>query len=318
MAKQVGWQDYQLLDSGRGEKLERFGSYVLVRPHPQATWEKSLSQSVWNSSDAVFRKTHGDKGNWEIKNPVPDSWPLHWLDGITAKVHLSPFKHTGVFPEQSAHWVWMRELLQKRRAQGLKHSTTDQKDMARALESQLENQLQNQENPPHILNLFAYTGMASIVCAHEKAKVTHVDSSRSAIGWAKQNQAASGLDSRSIRWILDDVTTFVRREIKRGVKYDGIIMDPPAYGHGTKGEVWNFSSSFGRLLDLCTQVLVEKPLFVLVNVYSGNMPAEFVKKTLQEKMKQYEGTFEAGELVLKQENSQRSLSTGVFARFNGN
>lgn len=314
MVTQIGWQDYELLDSGQGEKLERFGKFVLIRPHAEATWKKSQPQSIWNTADAIFKRTHGGRGNWEIKRQLPDSWPMHWLDGIVAQVHLAPFKHTGVFPEQSAHWLWMKELIQKRRTQNLKAVSQVQKDLTQKFESGAQSQFQN---PPHILNLFAYTGMASIVCAHEGAKVTHVDSSRSAIGWAKQNQAASGLDPRSIRWILDDVLTFVKREIKRGVKYDGIIMDPPAYGHGTKGEVWSFSSAFTKLLDLCVQVLVDEPLFVLVNVYSGNMPAETVKKMLQEKMRNYQGFFEAGELVLQQVDTKRSVSTGVFARFNG-
>ncbi|GIK84139.1 MAG: SAM-dependent methyltransferase [Patescibacteria group bacterium] len=287
--KQTGWDEYELIDSGRDEKLERFGPYILRRPHPGINWPKSQPEQVWNTADATFRKTQGDKGFWQMKKQLPESWPIRWQD-LVASVHLSPFKHTGIFPEQSAHWKWMQDILEKHKKQNPGHQ-------------------------PHILNLFAYTGMASVVCAKMGAKVTHVDASRSSIGWAKQNQLASGLDERSIRWILDDVVKFVTREIKRGVKYDGIIMDPPAYGHGSKGEVWNFKSSFPLLLDLCTQILVDEPLFVLCNAYAVPISIQTLGSLLQENMKSYNGSVEAGELIIEETKTNRQLSTGVFARF---
>ncbi len=291
--KQIDWKDYELIDSGDGERLERFGDFILRRPYPEILWHKSQSETVWNSADAVFIRTGGDKGNWQTKKQLPESWKLPWKD-VAAMVHLSPFKHTGVFPEQSAHWVWMQELTAKRK-------------------------IEKPEVQPQILNLFAYTGMASVVCTKAGAKVTHVDSSRSAIGWAKQNQLASGLDERSIRWILDDVMKFVTREVKRGVKYDGIIMDPPVYGHGASGEIWDFKTSFLKLLELCKQILVVDPLFVLVNAYAVDLSAEKLGKIVQEKMGFNEDDIENGELVLEEsgfENVEpRLLSTGIFARY---
>ncbi|MBP7842446.1 class I SAM-dependent methyltransferase [Candidatus Woesebacteria bacterium] len=291
--KQIGWNDYELIDSGDGERLERFGEFVLRRPYPEIIWNKSQSETVWDSADAVFTRIGGDKGYWQTRRQMPESWKLPW-NNVAALVHLSPFKHTGVFPEQSAHWVWMQELLAKRK-------------------------IEKPEVQPQILNLFAYTGMASVVCTKAGAKVTHVDSSRSAIGWAKQNQLASGLDERSIRWILDDVLKFVTREVKRGVKYDGIIMDPPAYGHGASGEIWDFKSSFPKLLELCKQILVADPVFVLVNAYAVELSVEKLKIIVQDKLGFDENLIEYGELVLEESSSEtgkpRLLSTGNFARF---
>ncbi|MBU0975121.1 class I SAM-dependent methyltransferase [Patescibacteria group bacterium] len=287
--KQIAWTDYELIDTGNGERLEKFGDNILVRPYPEITWPKSRPQDAWDRADAVFIKTSGDKGCWKTKKELPESWKIHWQD-IVATVHLSPFKHTGVFPEQSVHWAWMKNLL-------------------------IELKKQKPDYQPHILNLFAYTGMASMVCAKTGAKVTHVDSSRSTIGWAKQNQSASSLDEKSIRWILDDVMKFVTREIKRGVKYDGIIMDPPAYGHGKNGEVWNFKSSFPELLDLCEQILVDDPLFVLVNAYAVSISPQTIESMLRDLMKKHDGKIESGELVLQESQSKRLLSTGIFARF---
>lgn len=175
LAAQTGWQDYALIDSGDGEKLEQFGEFTLVRPDPQIVWRKTLAPSEWQKANAVFKRTHQDKGQWQIQGIMPDSWHMHWQD-MTCVVKLSPFKHTGVFPEQSAHWSWIREKL--------------------ALA-----QLANPAYKPHILNLFAYTGMASLVCAKAGARITHVDASRAAITWASQNQVASGLDEKSVRWI---------------------------------------------------------------------------------------------------------------------
>ncbi|NCQ65934.1 MAG: SAM-dependent methyltransferase [Candidatus Pacebacteria bacterium CG_4_10_14_3_um_filter_34_15] len=286
---QTAWSDYELIDTGDGERLERFGETIIVRPFPEISWSKSQPKEIWDRADAIFIRTKGDKGYWKTKKPLPESWKIHWKD-LTANVYLSPFKHTGVFPEQSAHWAWMKNLL-------------------------VEQKKQKPEYQPHILNLFAYTGMASIVCAKTGAKVTHVDSSRSSIGWAKQNQAASGLDERSIRWILDDVMKFVTREVKRCIKYDGIIMDPPAFGHGVTGEIWNFKSSFPKLIDLCKQILVENPLFILVNAYAVSIYPETLEKMLNDLTKKYDGNIESGELVLQESQSKKLLSTGIFARF---
>lgn len=290
IVKQSEWKDYELIDSGDGKKLEKFGSIILERPCQEAIWSKSQSLEKWMEANAVFTKTNSDKGTWITKKQLPESWKIHWQD-VVATIHLSPFKHTGVFPEQSANWSWIKNILTKQKEIQPKYQ-------------------------PHVLNLFAYTGMASIVCAKLGSKVTHVDSSRSSIGWAKQNQIASGLDERSIRWILDDVMKFVSREVKRGVKYDAIIMDPPAYGHGTDGEVWNFKSSFPKLLNLCKQILVEDPLFILINTYAVNITSDTLETMLQNMMEKYGGQIISGELALEETGSKKLLSTGMFVRFN--
>lgn len=287
----IGWQDYELLDSGEGEKLERFGEFILVRPDPQILWSKSRPAQDWDQAHAAFIRTHQDRGQWQVRGRLPDEWSMHWGD-VTALVKLSPFKHTGVFPEQSAHWQWFRTILEQAR-------TT------------------RPEYQPQVLNLFGYTGLASMVGAKTGAMVTHVDASRAAIGWAKKNQAASGLDERSIRWILDDVMKFVTREVKRGKKYDAIIMDPPVYGHGPTGEVWDFKTSLPQLLTLCQQLLTDRPLFVLINAYAVSTSAVTLGNVLTEMMAGKEGQTEIGELALQQVHEQRLLSTGIWARWQG-
>lgn len=281
------WQDYELIDSGDGEKLERYGKFMLRRPDPQILWQKSQPETVWKSADAAFNKTHGDKGVWHKYKSMPEHWPMHWQD-VTANIRLSPFKHTGVFPEQAAHWLWMKNKISA-------------------------NKTENHQ--PNVLNLFSYTGMASVVCAKAGAKVTHVDASKASVTWAKQNQLSSKLDERSIRWILDDVLKFVRREVKRGNTYDGIIMDPPIYGHGPTGEVWDFKIHFPVLLDLCTQILSDKPLFMIINAYAISTSSITLGNVLEEKMRQYKGNVETGELVLQESQSKRMLSTGIYARW---
>lgn len=293
-----GWSDYALLDSGDGEKLEQFGTFTLVRPDPQILWQKSVSAQTWQQAAASFKRSYEDKGDWQIRKQLPEEWPVHWQD-LTFLSKLSPFKHTGIFPEQGAHWQWFRKLLEKRMQQW-------------KIDGAVE------EEKPHVLNLFAYTGGASIVAAKTGAKVTHVDASRSSIGWAKKNQIASGLDERSIRWILDDVLTFVEREVRRGVKYDGIILDPPIYGHGPQGETWDFKKSLPILLDLCRQILAPKPLFVLLNAYAVSTSAVTLGNVLEDSLKLPMGSISIGELALEQSRSDlpsRYLSTGIWARW---
>ncbi len=284
----TGWQDYELLDSGDGEKLERYGTYVIRRPDPQILWQRSLPDSQWRLAHASFMRTSGDKGDWRVTGKLPESWEVRWQD-LTLHVRLSPFKHTGIFPEQSAHWQWIRDILAA--------------DHTRRPEFQL-----------NILNLFAYTGGASIVCAAAGAKITHVDASRSSIGWAKQNQLASGLDERSIRWILDDVLKFVRREAARGVQYDGIIMDPPVYGHGPAGERWEFKESLPQLLEVCQKILSPAPLFFIINAYAVSTSAVTLGNLVEDLFNAHQGSTEMGELALQQQNG-RMISTGIFARW---
>jgi 23S rRNA (cytosine1962-C5)-methyltransferase len=308
-----GWSDYQLLDSGDGERLEQFGEFVIARPDPQILWSKSLPHSVWRTAQAVFERTYEDKGAWQTFAKMPEEWPVHWQD-LTFMARLSPFKHTGIFPEQSAHWAWFRELIVKRvqlAQEGAAAVTAD-------------------DGQPKVLNLFAYTGGASIVAAKAGAKVTHVDASRASIGWAKKNQLASGLDERSIRWILEDVVKFVEREVRRGATYDGIIMDPPVYGHGPNGEKWDFKKSLPILLEMCSQILTDKPLFILINAYAVSTSAVTLGNLLTEMLGQRGGEVRVGELALeeareavpqetsdttKAKSNSRLLSTGIWARW---
>lgn len=269
-----GWSDYELLDSGNGQRLERFGKYILVRPDPQSLWQSHLSRQEWDKADAIFQN---DK--WIIKSKMPDKWLMRYK-GLSFWAKLTPFKHTGIFPEQSTQWDWIEEKVKKAGRQ------------------------------VNILNLFAYTGIASLAAASAGAKVTHVDASRPAIGWAKENQDQSGLTNKPIRWILDDVLKFTQREIRRGVFYDGIIMDPPVYGHGPQGEKWDFNEDFPKLMENCRQILSKKPLFVLINAYAISASSVMLENVLQDL--KLNGKIEAGELTIKEAKRERLLSTGIF------
>lgn len=275
-----GWTDYELIDSGNGQRLERFGKYRLVRPDPQIIWKPRLSDNEWKNVDAVYEKTAKSTGKWTIKTQVPDKWQITYKD-IALYCKLSSFKHTGIFPEQSLQWDWMTERISQQQCS--------------------------------VLNLFGYTGIASLVAAVAGAKVTHVDASFPTIGWARENQAVSKLNDKPIRWILDDALSFVRREIKRGNRYDGIIMDPPIYGHGPKGEVWDFNTSFPELMEACKAVLSEKPLFMIVNAYAISSSSLMLENVLKDYLPN--GTIESGELALQESNNGRLLSTGIFARW---
>jgi len=272
-----GWDDYEFLDSGEGYRLERFGKYLISKPDPQAIWQRRLSREEWELADATY-----EKGGWVRRTEVPESWRLTY-GNISFNARLTPFKHTGVFPEQHLHWDFITQKI-----------IQSQKDVA-------------------ILNLFGYTGMASIVAAAAGARVTHVDASKPAIAWARENQKASGLEEKPIRWILEDALKFVEREVRRGNKYDGIIMDPPIYGHGPTGEIWDFPKSFPELMNACSQVLSERPLFVITNAYAISSSALMLENVMRDSLKS--GNIEVGELALKEKSGERLLSTGIFARW---
>jgi len=277
------WADYELLDTGNGRRLERFGVYVLSRPDPQILWQPSLSQADWSKADAVFEKTaNGEK--WVVKTSVPESWQLHY-DTLMFLAKLTPFKHTGVFPEQAVHWQWMRERIEKA------------------------------NRKLNILNLFAYTGVASLIAAEAGAAVTHVDASKPAIAWARENQHACHLDNASIRWIVDDALKFTKREHARGVSYDGILLDPPVYGHGPHGETWDFSKHFPMLLAQCKMILSEAPVFFLINAYAVSASALMLENVLSDCLHGFGGAIETGELALKETSRGRLLSTGIFGRW---
>lgn len=275
---------YDLLDSGEGRRLERFGEYLLDRPDPQIIWKKTLPVGDWQKADAYFERTTEDKGRWIINTNVPEKWELEH-NGIKFWAKLSPFKHTGVFPEQAIQWDYVYE------------------------------KIKNTDRELNVLNLFAYTGIASLFAAKAGAKVTHLDSSKPAITWANENRALNEMDDAPIRWIIDDAVTFTGREIKRGVKYDAIIMDPPIYGHGPAGEIWDFNKDFPKLLENCKQILTPSPLFVLVNAYAISSSSITLANTLNDYFGELGGVIENGELTLKESSAGRLLSTGIWARW---
>lgn len=285
------WSEYELLDTGDGRRLERFGKYVLDRPDPQILWKRKQTMTLWEKADARFQKGERGKEQWVRKTSLPESWNMSYKS-IQSSVKLTPFKHTGVFPEQIAQWEWLEEKVKNQKPN-----------------------LKNAEKNINILNLFGYTGIASLVCASAGAAVTHVDASFPTIGWARENQKASGLADKPIRWIHDDAGKFVAREIKRGVKYDGILLDPPVYGHGPKGETWDFMKDFPKLLSLCRQVLSDTPLFILINAYAISASALMLQNVLQDTVGSLGGVIESGELALKEKDTDRLLSTGIFGRW---
>jgi 23S rRNA (cytosine1962-C5)-methyltransferase len=271
--------NYELIDSGDGRRLERFGEYILDRPDPQIIWKKGLSPGEWQKADAKF----ADK--W-INKDVPEKWQMEHM-GIKFWCKLAPFKHAGVFPEQSSQWEYIN--------------------------SQISQSTKLQIN---VLNLFAYTGIASLFAAKAGAKVTHVDASRPAITWANENRDLNNMQAPPIRWIVDDAIKFTEREIKRGIKYDIILMDPPVYGHAPNGEPWDFNKDFPKLLENCKQILSDNPLFVLVNAYAISSSSITLANTLQGILGDLGGTIENGELTLKEISGGRLLSTGIWAKWN--
>jgi 23S rRNA (cytosine1962-C5)-methyltransferase len=276
--------DYELLDSGEGEKLERFGQIVLSRPDPQSLWRKYLSADEWNRADGTFARD-GKDGSWNFKKDTPEKWPINFA-GLKIIIKPTAFKHTGLFPEQSTNWEWLKRVI----------GNSEKKDL-------------------EILNLFGYTGGASLICAQAGAKVVHVDSSKAAINWGKENAELSGLSDKPIRWILDDARVFVEREIKRGRKYDGIIMDPPAFGHGAGKELWKIEEHFLDLVENCKKILADNPRFFLVNGYSAGYSAIAYQNNLLDLEKKHGGKVEIGELAIEESGSQRLLPAGIFARW---
>jgi 23S rRNA (cytosine1962-C5)-methyltransferase len=273
-----GWSDYELLDSGNGQRLERFGKYVISKPDPQAIWKPQLLQVEWDKADAKYLEK-----DWSNNN-LPAKWELAFED-IKFYAKLTLFKHTGVFPEQILNWEFIEDKISKA----------------------------NKEI--NVLNLFGYTGIASLVAAKAGAKVTHVDGSKPSITWARENQSLSGLEDKPIRWLLDDAVEFTAREVRRGNVYDAIIMDPPVYGHGPNGETWDFNQSFPQLLENCKKILSPNPLFVIVNAYAISSSSLMLANTMEDYLGLDKDKIEYGELALEQKSSGRLLSTGIFARY---
>lgn len=279
-------KEYELLDSGQGEKLERYGPYILRRPDPEALWMKSKSLDIWDQADLKFVRT-GIKTKWIIKDGVPKNWNISF-GNLNFSIRPSSFKHTGLFPEQLPNWQWTEKLITKR------------------------------SKPVSVLNLFGYTGGATLSCAKAGAEVCHVDGSKTAVEWARINAKLSGLEDAPIRWIVDDVLVFLKREIKRGRKYDAIIMDPPSFGHGPKDELWKIEEHFLELMKLCRDILSNDPLFVIINGYTAGYSAIAYENNLKDMMKDYKGQIEIGELVIEQTDGDRLLPCGIFARWSRN
>jgi 23S rRNA (cytosine1962-C5)-methyltransferase len=281
-----GWKDYELLDSGNGAKLERFGPFKFIRPEHQAAWLPRLSAQSWDAAHGIFQATAGEEtgGRWQYRQPVDDSWVMHYQK-LTFLAQSTSSRHFGVFPEQSVHWDW------------------------------IASQIKAAGRPLKVLNLFGYTGLATLAAAQAGASITHVDASKKSVAWARKNQELSNLEDRPIRWIVDDALKFIQRENRRGVKYDGIIMDPPKFGRGPKGEIWEFSEMLSQLLSHCCQILHPDALFVVITAYAIRASALSLYYAVDSAMQGWGGSVECGELVTLEQSAQRALSMAIYTRW---
>ena len=279
------WKDYEILDMANGQKLERWGNVILSRPDPQIVWKDKSFPEKWKQINAEYHRSKTGGGAWEYKKQMPKEWQIKYKD-LTFNIKPMGFKHTGLFPEQAANWDWMRE------------------------------KIKNANRKIKVLNLFAYTGGATVACLSAGASCTHVDSSKGMVAWAKENVASSGLQEESVRYIVDDVVKFVNREIRRGNKYDAIIMDPPSYGRGANGEVWQFENNIYDLVELCTKVLSENPLFFLINSYTTGISSTVLANILNLTVgKEHKGKVESGEIGLPMKDSKLILPCGIYGRW---
>lgn len=278
------WKDYEVIDCSRGEKLERWGDYLLVRPDPQVLWDLPRNNPAWKKKNGHYHRSSKGGGEWEFFN-LPEQWDIHYQE---LTFHLKPFsfKHTGLFPEQAVNWDWFSALIREA------------------------------GRPIKVLNLFAYTGGATCAAAKAGAAVTHVDASKGMVTWAKENARSSGLEDAPIRWIVDDCVKFVEREIRRGNRYDAIIMDPPSYGRGPKGETWKIEEKIHPFIQLCVQLLSDTPLFMLVNSYTtGLAPAVLTYMLASEVIPKFNGSIEAQEIGLPVRESGLILPCGAAGRW---
>ena len=278
------WNDYELLDASDGERLERWGKYILIRPDPQIIWKGVARHPAWNKADGIYRRSSNGGGGW-IKQKTPESWDISYGE-LNFRLKPMGFKHTGLFPEQATNWDWFSSLIK------------------------------NAGRPVKVLNLFAYTGGATIAAAKAGAQVVHVDASKGMVAMAKENAAISGLGEAPIRYIVDDCKKFIEREIRRGNKYDGIIMDPPSYGRGPGGEVWKLEDSIDELIGLAAQILTREPLFFLINSYTTGLSPLTMSYILDLKVKSiYGGNIEAGEIGLRVTQTGAVLPCGASTRW---
>lgn len=279
-----GWKDYQVIDASKGEKLERWGKYTLVRPDPQVIWDTPKTVSEWKKLNAHYHRSSKGGGEWEFFD-LPKQWQIHYNE-LTFNLQPFSFKHTGLFPEQATNWDWFSR------------------------------KIKNANRPIKVLNLFAYTGGATLSAAAAGASVTHVDASKGMVTWAKENAISSSLGEAPIRYIVDDCVKFVEREIRRGNRYDGIIMDPPSYGRGPKGEIWKIEEQIHDFIKLCTDVLTEKPLFFLVNSYTtGLQPAVLTYMLSTELKSKFGGIVNSEEIGLPVSSNDLVLPCGASGRW---
>ena len=277
------WEDYKILDMADGQKLEKWGDVILSRPDPQIIWKEKSFPNKWKQINATYHRSKTGGGAWEYNKKVPNQWQIKYKE-LTFNIKPMGFKHTGLFPEQAVNWNWMME------------------------------KIKNANRPIKVLNLFAYTGGATVACSYAGASVCHVDSSKGMVSWAKENVKSSGLENNPIRYIVDDVVKFVNREIKRNNKYDAIIMDPPSYGRGTNGEVWQFEDNLCNLAELCTKVLSDNPLFFLINSYTTGISSKVLENILYLNIK-YKGKISSGEIGLPMEDSKLVLPCGIYGKW---
>ena len=277
------WKDYEIIDMANGEKLERWGNVTLIRPDPQIIWKEKSFPEKWNKANARYKRSSSGGGGWKYNKKVSENWQIKYKD-LTFNIKPMGFKHTGLFPEQAVNWDWMIEKIKKAKT------------------------------PVKVLNLFAYTGGATVACSYAGAQVCHVDSSKGMTTWAKENIASSGLSKRPVRFIVDDVVKFVNREIRRGNTYQAIIMDPPSYGRGTNGEVWKFEENIADLVDLCAKILAEDALFFLINSYTTGISSTVLENILRMKIHK-KGKFSNGEVGLPMSNSKLILPCGIYGRW---
>ena len=279
------WKDYEILDMANGEKLERWKDIILARPDPQIIWKEKSYPEKWKKVNARYIRSNTGGGHWEYSKKMPSNWQVKYKN-LTFNIKPMGFKHTGLFPEQAVNWDWMI------------------------------NKISNSNRPIKVLNLFAYTGGATVACLSAGASVCHVDSSKGMIEWAKENVVSSGLKDRPVRFLIDDVVKFVNREIRRGNKYDAIIMDPPSYGRGANGEVWKFEENINDLIELCMKVLSDKPLFFLINSYTTGISSQVLENILRMYIpKKAKGRYSNGEIGLPMTGSKLILPCGIYGRW---
>lgn len=278
-----GWKNYEVIDTSKGEKLERWEKYLLVRPDPQVIWDTPRKHTGWKNMNAHYHRSSKGGGEWEFFN-LPDEWSISYKE-LTFNLKPFSFKHTGLFPEQAVNWDWFSD------------------------------KIRNAKRPVKVLNLFAYTGGATLAAAKAGASVTHVDAAKGMVTWARENANSSGLSEAPIRYIVDDCVKFVEREIRRGNKYDAVIMDPPSYGRGPKGEIWKIEDSIYPFIKLCTKILTEDPVFFLINSYTTGLQPGVLSYMLSQELRGYGGIVSADEIGLPVSETGLILPCGASGRW---